>query len=1130
MSFAFPNVISEFIGCGRYAAFQDEPEHGFRPLVSSIVGQTDVERAAFRLAPPPPGDAKKRVYEKKDRARMYGGNSLQLAYLLACVSCYRDLKDLGSGDIWCTGRIGTKDVEPLLYPVPGDTEFAVKLKAFCLDDSQDRMFLAPFDNMTPPHRELCHDFKATLLTLTEWQKRSETYCETSKTVVMVKPNELYRLLSQLFEVGPNPYRGLTSFQEDDAAWFFGREEITQQIGERCAAFFHYSSDDTPAPRFLAVLGPSGTGKSSLVRAGFMAHEARKHPTGMAEPVALVCTPGHHPFHTLARELIKKLPGSTEQCHDPGTLADTIASDGLTTVIASCTSRPVFLVIDQFEELYSAPRTQDTDTGPTHHQFLDQLLAAATDHTNWIAVIVVLRTDFLSHTKRHPTLDQAISDNSMLIPGIQRSRLRQVIEEPAKRAGAPLDVATVDLLLSQTEDHEGTLPLLEFALTRIWEGIEKGMPPQETLDTIDGVGGALAHRADEIYAALTPSAQRIARRAFLSMVAGGDAEKGYAIRQVNVTDLVATQETFETVHQVLYQFSHHKARLITLTTDTQGQAVAELTHAALCRYWKRFHAWLEESQADRQLKEQVKQGAAEWEQHGKSRDVIWRGLKLSNLREYHQHHQDFTPRELAFYKASLFWHRFWKGVKWVSLCVLVLVTIFLGMAWVRTTLALNHLERQRNDIIRNLTMSAEQLWTSHRELDAIVSVTKALKSVQNAEVEHAKFAYWGRIPTLSEIRTALKTDSPFSIEADLHADVVQKFRKVALNIRERNRLHHHQVDGMLVKTIGFSSDGRLFASGGTDGAIRIWRTDDGEQLRALRLKPRSTPLGMTFQPRTSILAAGYLNGTLQIWDAQSGQPIRTLSWQHGAVKDVDFNQSGTILAASGEDGTLVLWDVASGQELRSWQGHAGSVYRVRFRPTDDTLLASAGQDGVITIWRTATGEAVQHFYGHDGFVYSLAFSPDGSLLASAGQDRKILLWNLMQENPISDPFKGHTKMIYDISFAPDGQTLASASQDQTVRLWDVQDGRSRVVEGHTDAVFQVVFHPDGTLLASSGNDQVIKFWEPGLDKPLYASLDEVLAWSCARIQGYLRTNPNIRAEDRNVCAGILRASTQEGDAL
>ncbi len=1125
MSFAFPNVKEskgEFIGCGRYAAFSNGPQDGYSQPMSQIVARTEIKEAASRLAPPPPDVAEKQVYEKKDRNRIYAGNSLQLAYLLACVGCYRSLKFQEDGDLWCTGRIHTRGPEAQFYPLLGDAVFGVKLEAFCTDDSQDRVFLVPFENMTQSHRQLCQGHHIECLLLAEWITRRQTGADTQKIVVMVKPNELYRLFSQIFQVGPNPYRGLTSFQEEDAVWFFGREQISQQIGERCAAFSHTSAaDDPPELRFLAILGPSGTGKSSLLRAGFAARNVRSKQGSLSEPLTIVCTPGHEPFHHLAQGVMEKLPQAADECHDPAALAETMKSQGISDVIGSCTSRPVFLVIDQFEELYNAPSPQNTPSSPDYHQYLDHLLAAASDERRQIAVLIILRTDFLNHTKRHPALDQAIAHNNMVIPGIQRTQLRQVIEEPAKRAGAPLDAETVDLLLVQTEDHEGTLPLLEFALTRIWEGIEEGLPPRATLDKIDGVGGALAHRADDIYESLTLSEQRIARRAFLSMVAGGDAAQGFSIRQIKVLDLVAAQETFDLVHQVLLHFSQHNARLITLTTNAQGQAVTALTHAALCRYWTRFRKWLETSEVDRQFKEQVKQAAADWQQHNRSHHVTWRGPKLANLHEYYHQHHDLTACELAFYKASKFWQRLWTGTKWGAIVLLILLALFSGMAWVRNTLALNHLEQQRNDIIRNLTVSADRLLDLHRDLDAVVSITKAVTSVRNAEADHARFADWMRVPSISEIHTVLTAESPFALEESVHDNAVQTFRKVALSVRERNRLHHHQVPGMLVRTIGFSADGSLFASGGSDGVIRIWRTRDGAELHKLRFKTRVTPLGLVFHPQTTILAAGYSDGTVHLWDAQAGQHLNTLSWQHGAVKSVDFNRSGNILAAGGEDGTLMLWDVGQGQELNSWQGHDGNVYRVRFHPADDTLLASAGQDGIITTWKTQTGEAVKQFQGHKGFVYSLAFSPDGNLLATAGQDHKILLWNLTQDNPISDPLEGHTEVVYDLSFAPDGQTLASAGQDRTVRLWNVEDGRSRVVQGHTDAVFQVTFHPAGTLLASSGKDQVIKFWEPGLDIPSYAPLDELFVWSCERIQGYLHTNPYIRAEDRDLCDGVLR---------
>ncbi len=359
-------------------------------------------------------------------------------------------------------------------------------------------------------------------------------------------------------IGPNPYKGLEAFDEEDANRFFGREELTNKLWKTFRMFHDFQPGDAVPARVLPILGPSGSGKSSLARAGLIPELARRPLPGLQTPRCAVFTPGDHPLEALAKILARIATHAPAPAAKTREFAEELQlaherqeDDGLRRiagVLPDIEFSPLIVLVDQFEEVYSL--CDDTDE---RDAFANTLLHAAAAKAGYVSVILTLRSDFLGQIQQHPALNQIVANQGVIVSAMSQDELYTAIAEPAKTAGHELDRSTIDLLIEQTEGREGVLPLLQFALTRIWEGIAEGVNPAETLNKIGGVGGALAGEAQRLYERLNKHDQMIARRAFLALVRLGEGTRD-ARRRLSIAEIVAHQEDSQHVHEVMQFFS------------------------------------------------------------------------------------------------------------------------------------------------------------------------------------------------------------------------------------------------------------------------------------------------------------------------------------------------------------------------------------------------------------------------------------------------------------------------------------------------------------------------------------------------------------------------------------------------
>lgn len=480
----------------------------------------------------------------------------------------------------------------------------------------------------------------------------------------------------------NPYVGLSAFTEADADRFFGRDAIIEKLRtDFCALVAAVGT-----PRVLPILGPSGSGKSSVARAGLLPALTKNAPRQFDKARVAVMTPRAAPLRELARVLARVDPSDRHDAvkireiesvlrepdrQDPecwnglDTVADSLAGDASSSLI---------MLVDQFEEIYTL--TADVQE---RRMFVANLLEAASKPGGRVFVILTMRSDFIGATATHPELNALVADRGVIVPAMTEAELREAIETPAKRSGHPLPAAVVSALLEETRGRVGALPLLQFALERLWAGMAAGRDAGEVLVEIGGVGGALAREAERIFTSLSPEDRNVARRAFLSMVALGEGVNDTR-RRAPLSEIVAADETPDDVRRVLEAFARKDERLVSLS-GSEDEIAAEVTHEALFEHWQTLRGWLDEGREDIRFQRQLNEAIDAWEEADRAHGTLWRPPQLTRLEEFATRNEaDMTAAQLAFLQSSRKAVARGRLFQLGSLAVALLALVAIGFGW------------------------------------------------------------------------------------------------------------------------------------------------------------------------------------------------------------------------------------------------------------------------------------------------------------------------------------------------------------------------------------------------------------------------------------------------------------------
>ncbi|MDY6781034.1 MAG: CHAT domain-containing protein [Cyanobacteriota bacterium] len=843
-----------------------------------------------------------------------------------------------------------------------------------------------------------------------WQELVDLSRET-------KPYLTQEIESQQLKVCP--YRGLAAFSPEDAPFFFGRERFVEKLIE--AVKKH---------PFVAAIGPSGSGKSSLICAGLIPR--------LKTWIIASFRPGNNPYFQLAESLIAQLEPDlreTDRLIEINKLV--LAWQNKEITLGQIIDRlrhkhpqktPFLLVADQFEELYTLCEPKIP--------FLDFLLEAV-EKTEKFTLVLTLRADFLEKALTHrPFAEKLGQYNPLLLGPMNRQELHDAIAKPALQLNIGIADGLTQRILDALHREPGQLPLLEFALTLLWERQENGWLTHQAYDSIGGVERALVDYAEQTYAQLNPQHQQQAQRILTQLVRPGEG-----------TADTRRRATCEELGLQLQDVLQHLINARLLICDSSG--TVELVHEALLQTWQRLRQWVEADRAFRTWQDRSRAAMNQWEKNNGEEGLLLRGTPLLEAQTWlEKRGNDLGDRETRYIQTSLALDRRERQVR-VNLRKTAAIALFAAVFGSLSLGGLAAWQWQRaqfselGSAVKTLLASSEELFASKKEIDAL------LESLRAAQ----------------QLRSARDTD------AETRARTVAALHQAVYGIREYNRLESHQAT---VSTVAWSPDGQYFLSGSDDDTIKLWQRN-GRELASLEAhRDRIRSVAWNSDSRT--FASVGDDGTMKLWQLEAGkQPVvtQTLTLE-GQVNQIQFSADGKILAAVDTDGKVTLWQVRSLdlKPLRSWMAHQSWATGVSFSP-GSPILATASSDRTIKVWNL-DGSLRKTLSSHQGTVHRIAFNPQGELV-SASSDRTAKVWDA--NGTLMVTLKGHRDRVWDAAWSPDGKTLATASRDGTLKLWQRDGTLIATLEGHNASIYNVGWSPDGQTLATGSADTTVKFWHP-----------------------------------------------------
>ncbi len=923
---------------------------------------------------------------------------------------------------------------------------------------------------------------------------------STSTMIGLPPIEI----EELYEP-ENPYKGLRAFQEADASDFFGREALVEQLLWRL-------SDSETGSRFLAVVGPSGSGKSSAVKAGVIPALRRGALPKSKNWYMLEIVPGTHPFEELEAALLRVA------VNPPASLLEIFREDerGLVRAIKRIlpgNNDELLIVIDQFEELF----TMVEDEAERSH-FLKSLQAAASDERSRLRVIVTLRADFYDRPLLYPDFGELMRKHTEVVLPLSAEELTRAISSPAERVGLKLEAGLAATIVSEIGEQPGALPLLQYALSELFERRSGRTLTLQAYHESGKVLGALARRADELYQALNESGKQAARQLFLRLVTPGEGSEDTR-RRVQQSEIPGGDAS----QNVIERFG--KYRLLTFDRDPATRVpTIEVAHEALIRQWGRLRGWIDESREAVRLQRRLTTAADEWFNANREPSFLLSGIRLEQFESWSKETDlMLSEREAEYLAASIAEREKRQAEEEIrranerileqrsrqrlrALVAVMLVATIIALGLTGFAFSQQQVAQQNADMATvaqgealneannaaTAAADAEQKAAESRSL-ALASGAQLALSGDNTDlaIALALEANRGGVPSIQTQRTLANAayapgtrrifaghddrvlSVAFSPNGSTALSASTDHTLILWNVATGEMIRRFEGHGDWVRAVNFSADGTMAVSASADHTVILWDVATGEIIHHFEGHTGVVYDAVFNADGTRILSAS-ADTTLILWDAQTGEMIRRFEGNADEILSVAFSASGFTALSGSRDSKVVLWNVQSGEPILTLEGHQGRVNSVAFSP-DEQFALSGSEDRTLILWSFETGQIASRLTGHTAQIHSVAFSPDGQSAVSAGEDNVVILWNLAT-GAVRRHFLGHTQVISGVSFSPNGRQLLSSSWDGSLRLWDISSGAEiDRFDEHIDSVNAVAFSPDGLAALSASTDGTLIEW-------------------------------------------------------
>ncbi|MBD2304727.1 caspase family protein [Chroococcidiopsis sp. FACHB-1243] len=900
-----------------------------------------------------------------------------------------------------------------------------------------------------------------------------------------------------------PYRSLSYFSEnkEDAEVFYGREALTKQLIQKVGN----------KQRLITVLGASGSGKSSLLRAGLLygLRLGQEIPGSDRWIYITPFTPKETPLKNLLAAFSRSFPDLSLSQNA------TVNIFYLTVEKLKELNTPTILIIDQFEECFTMCNESKQKE---FFKYLRQLI----DSVDTICILIGMRSDFRARLREYPQVAEKI-DKHFVVEHLNSQEIEAAITKPADLVGVGIEGELKRKLIDDVEDYPGSLPLLQYTLTELWrESRQQGEKflYLKTYEGLGGIEGTLQKRADEIYKSLLPEEQTVARRIFLELTQMGETTD--TRRRARLHEMVNSHHSLELLQQVSEKLADKDARLITKMDDDESHdVILDVVHEALLRHWTQLNEWKREYQNAIAIERRIEASAQEWQENERKPEYLLQETRLGWAEEYlekysslgmldglaeeyikesqklrdrlRQQEEESRRRELEKERQLAQFQKEARQQAEQRLEIAQQLAQFQEEARQQAEQRLETAQQlaQAEEKARQAAeQRAEEQAKTNKKLRSravglgvvsvfaaaaagfsVVSWQDAKRQKTNAELGEkvAKIDYLlTRKPVEGLVLAVQATGQSLSMLNEVIVPVESSLLQVIqADIRERNRLNSGWVAAV-------SRDGTMIVTGSQEGKLQLWNRQ-GQAIGKPFKGHTDYVKSVAFSPDGKSIVSGSDDNTVRLWDLQ-GQPIgKPFEGHTNYVNSVAFSLDGKYIVSGSGDNTVRLWDLQGQPIGKPFKGHTYSVHSVAFSP-DGKFIVSGSDDNTVRLWDLQGQPIGKPFKGHTNYVNSVAFSPDGKSIVSGSGDDTVRLWDL-QGQPIGKPFKGHTSYVKSVAFSRDGKLIVSGSNDNTVRLWDLQGQPiGKPFEGHKDYVRSVIFSPDGKSIVSGSDDNTMRLWD------------------------------------------------------
>jgi WD40 repeat protein/tRNA A-37 threonylcarbamoyl transferase component Bud32 len=909
--------------------------------------------------------------------------------------------------------------------------------------------------------------------------------------------------------GVCPFKGLASFEPVDAEYFFGRERLIAELVARLVGV-----------TFLGIVGPSGSGKSSVLRAGLVPALAGGVLPGSERWRRVMIRPGERPFEELRRMFASG------------------AEDPLGEALGALTAdERVLLVVDQLEELFTACNSDEERA-----RFVDVLARAAAEPDGRAIVVVALRADFYGRVAAYPSLAERLGANHVLVAPMQASELRRAVELPAGRVGLRVEPDLADTLVADVEGEPGALPLLSTSLLELWQKRHGDTLSLSSYHETGGVQGAVARLAEATYARVPAERRPLVRAIMLRLVGEGEVDAAVR-RRAPLAEL--DLERNEDVASVLATLAD--GRLVTVSEGS-----VEVAHEALLREWPRLREWIQDDTEGRRLRRHITQAATDWDRAGRDPSELYRGARLAAAldwatddgfelnaveREFVANSRDAAEEEAKRARRT---NRRLRGLLG-AVAILLAASVVGGILAVLQRSEARHVADQARDA--ETAQFAQRLGAQalvEEDLDLSLLLARQAVAIEDTPQTRASLLA-ALVKAPAAIGIMHGEDDAYLQHAALSPDgstlaVVDFYNKLLFfDARTYQPIGEPLSVSTWLDSVAFSPDGKLLAYGGgphgggfvglIDARTRAQLaeasvggrptnmafTNDGSQLvvvvapegRApsisirdaatldpvgppivldgfrpcrISLSCRPTHFALTPDGRSVLTASD--RGELEWWDLVSRQKTRTLPIAPGQ-EALALSPDGRLAAVGTEEG-IQLIEVRTGDVTTATGGFTESPNWLWFSP-DGASVASANVDGTVTLWDVASATRRHTLHGHADLVLQGLFSPDGTTLYTVSGDGTAIAWDLAGTRSIRRPFTftgERDSGNYPGRFSPDGRLIAVGLEQQGIALWDTSDltpvgGPLMETGGEVKAL---AFSPDGHTLAAAAVNGDVTVWD------------------------------------------------------